>query len=146
MRKKLFVTLLMALVLVSGLFASSAANAPAATVNLIRNKVITNAELNAAIADYQGAGLTNLQVLDILINDEVFIQGAERAGITVTDTQLDSLYASQKSTLEEQVGRSLTQQQFESEVISQYGSVDNFKELLKNQYILQAYLMEAKGD
>lgn len=146
MRKKLFVTLLMALVLLSGLAASSASTAPAATVNLIRNKVITNADLNSAVQDYAGTGLTPVQVLDILINDEVFLQGAERAGIVVTDTQLESLYASQKTQIEAQLGRQITQQQFEAEVVSQYGSVDNFKEILKNQYILQAYLMQAKGD
>lgn len=146
MKKKLSITLLLLVAMVGSIFASSVNSSPAATVNLIRNKVITRAELQTAMETYSQSGLTQAEVLDILINDEVFLQGAERDGITVSDTQLDSLYSQQKSTLEQQYGVSISQADFEQMVVEQYGSIDEYKEYLKNQYILQAYLMQEKGD
>ena len=81
-----------------------------------------------------------------MINDEVFLQGAERDGITVSDTQRDALYTQQKSSIEAQLGMSLTEDEFEQIVLQSYPSVDEYKEALKNQYILQAYLMQEKGE
>ncbi len=146
MKKRIIASLLILLTLVGSVFAASVNSAPAATVNLIRNKVITTQELNDAIALYAGTGLSDLEVLQILINDEVFLQGAERAGVTLTSSQLDSLYAQQKSSIEQQVGASLTNEQYDQLIAQQYGSVENAKEYLKNQYILNTYVMQEKGD
>ena len=87
-----------------------------------------------------------LDVLDIMINDEVFLQGAERDGVTVTDAQVDALYAQQKNAYEQQAGATMTDEQFEQIVNQAYGSVEAYKETIRNQYILQTYLMQEKGD
>lgn len=145
--KKLSLIPLLLLVAVN-VFAASASliNSPAATVNLIRNKVITTADLDAAIKA-QGATQANaLDILQILINNEVFLQGAERDGITVSNAQRDQLYASQKSYIEQQNGITLTNAQYEDEVIREFGSVESYKKSLSEQYIMQAYLMQKKGD
>ena len=88
---------LVMLALLSLTVALSAANgsttiisSPAATVNLIRNHAITNEEVDREVENYRRAGmnLSRVQVLDILINDEVFLQGAERDGVVVNDMQV----------------------------------------------------------
>ena len=92
---KRFSTVLLLLLAASVLFAASMISEPAATVNLIRNSVITVEDLNAEVERYRNAGMTDVTVQDVLqtmINDEVFIQGAERDGITINDRQIDSLY------------------------------------------------------
>ena len=132
--------------LVASVFAVPNNNNAAATVNLIRNTVITNADLASQMQTLGATEDQALQVLNIMINDEVFLQGAERAGIIVNDTQRDALYSQQKRAYEQQVGQSLTDQQFEQIVNQSYGSVDAYKEALGNQYILQTYLMQERGD
>ena len=117
MKKIISLILVISLVLCSAFAVPNNRNA-AATVNLIRNTVITNADLANQMS---ALGATSddqaLSVLNIMINDEVFLQGAERDGITVTDAQLDALYAQQKSSYESQAGGTLTDEQFEQVVI-----------------------------
>ena len=121
-------------------------NSAAATVNLIRNEVITNAELNAQMQSLGASEDQALAVLNIMINDEVFLQGAERDGVTVTDAQKDALYSQQKASYIQQSGGTVTDGQFDQMAIQSYGSVDAYKEALGNQYILQTYLMQERGD
>lgn len=144
--RKFAATLLVMATLVASVFAVPNNNNAAATVNLIRNTVITNADLASQMQTLGATEDQALQVLNIMINDEVFLQGAERAGIIVNDTQRDALYSQQKRAYEQQVGQSLTDQQFEQIVNQSYGSVDAYKEALGNQYILQTYLMQERGD
>ncbi len=145
MKKKISIVLLMVLAAVSVFAVPNNRNA-AATVNLIRNTVITNADLNSQMQMLGASEEQALDVLDIMINDEVFLQGAERDGISVTDAQVDALYAQQKNSYEQQAGTAITDEQFEQMVVQAYGSVDSYKETIKNQYILQAYLMQEKGE
>ena len=145
MRKLVSTILVMSLVAVS-LFAVPANNNAAATVNLIRNTVITNNDLAQQMAGVGASDDQALAVLNIMINDEVFLQGAERDGVTVTDAQVDALYAQQKSNVEQQSGQTMTDAQFEQLVVQSYGSVDAYKEAIRNQYILQTYLMQERGD
>ena len=51
-----------------------------------------------------------------------------------------------KRQLREASPERLTDEQFEQMVVQAYGSVDSYKETIKNQYILQAYLMQEKGE
>ena len=105
-------------------------NSAAATVNLIRNEVITNAELNAQMQSLGASEDQALAVLNIMINDEVFLQGAERDGVTVTDAQKDALYSQQKASYIQQSGGTVTDEQFDQMAIQSYGSVDAYKEAL----------------
>ena len=149
---KRFSTVLLLLLAASVLFAASMISEPAATVNLIRNSVITVEDLNAEVERYRNAGMTDVTVQDVLqtmINDEVFIQGAERDGITINDRQIDSLYRQVFNNAVQQaaaVGQTVTEDQFQAEVIRQFGSLENYRESLKNQQILNMYLMQERGD
>ena len=90
-------------------------------------------------------GVTKADALDTLINNEVFLQGAERDGITVTDRQVDQLYAQAKANAAAQAGRTVSDAEFEAEVNRQFGSVDAYKQALKEQYIVNQYVMLKKG-
>lgn len=60
---------------------------PVATVNLIRNEVITRTELDNELQNYKDQGyqdVTESDVLEALINEKVFLQGAERDGFIVS--------------------------------------------------------------
>ena len=141
----LFVLLLAAL---SILPASSIISRPAATVNLIRNQVISEAELDDEYQNYvnMGAqGMTKMDVLNILINNEVFLQGAERDGVTVSDRQLDQLYAQARANAGAQAGRTVTDEEFAAEATRQFGSVDAYRQALKEQYIVNQYVLLEKG-
>ena len=128
--------------------ASSMISRPAATVNLIRNEMISEDEMEKEYQRYlsMGAqGVTRQYALDTLINNAIFLQGAERAGITVSDRQVDQLYASQRSNASAQAGRTVTEEEFAAEAERQFGSVDAYKEALKEQYIVNQFVMLEKG-
>lgn len=136
------------LLLSAAVFAATATtviNQPAATVNLIRNKVITYQDVNNALAAQNLTAENALQVLDILINNEVFLQGAERDGVKITDSQVNQLVAQQKSNFEQQTGQKFTTDEFNNQIIAAYGSLDAYRTAIKEQYIVQTYLVQKKG-
>ena len=96
MKKRFLSVLLVLFLALSVIGAASLVSSPAATVNLIRNKAITNDEVDAMLKQYQNAGVSadRSQILNILINDEVFLQGAERDGALATEQEVES-YVSQ---------------------------------------------------
>ena len=149
MRKHSLIAVLLVLVCaLSALPADSIISRPAATVNLIRNHAISESELDSEYLRYSSmaAGVTKAQVLDTLINDEVFLQGAERDGITVSDRQVDQMYSQMKANLEAQAGQPISDADFEAEVVRQFGSVGAYKQMLREQTIVNQYLMLKRGD
>ena len=143
---KKIITLILLVAISTTLFAASLSSSPAATVNLIRNTRITVEDLNKKIAELGATQDQALDVLNIMINDEVFLQGAERDGITVNDSQKNALYSQMKTQIEQANGVSLTQEEFDNLAIEQYGSIEAYKEYLAQNYIVQAYLTKVKGD
>lgn len=149
--KRVFAVIAMLLAVFS-VSAASMISQPAATVNLIRNSVITVEDLNAEVERFRNAGMQNVTAQDVLqtmINDEVFIQGAERDGIVINDRQIDSLYKQVFNNAVQQAalaGQTVTEDQFQAEVIRQFGSIENYRESLKNQQILNMYLMQERGE
>ena len=144
--------MLMVLLAAFSVSAASMISQPAATVNLIRNSVISVEDLNAEVERYRAAGMTNVTAQDVLqtmINDEVFLQGAERDGITINDRQIDSLYRQVFTNAQQQAalaGQTVTEDQFEAEIIRQFGTVENYRRSLRNQQILNMYLMQERGE
>lgn len=122
---------------------------PIVRINLIRNTVITQQQLDEAVSNYSEAYGTSLEpatVLDALVSDELFKQGLERDGFTLTEDQKSQLLASQKANIESQLGATLTDEQFEQILQSQQGiSIEEYKAYLANQYLLQAYVSSAKA-
>ncbi len=126
----------------------AAISQPAATVYLTKNEVISQDEVTALVQNYKQTGqtVTTAEVLEALIDQKVFLQGAERDGYSINDRQLDSLYAQQKANVEQQAGRTLTDKEFEDLVIANYGSVNTFRTQLRNSAIMEQYLPAKKGD
>ena len=148
-RKVSFIIMLVACL--SFTLSASSLSAPAATVNLIRNKAITVQELNKELEGYAEAGVetTAMDALQSMINTEVFLQGAERDGVSISDRQIDVIYNQVYQSAVQaaaQQGLSLSIEDFEAEVIKQIGSVAEYKETLKKQQIIQSYLMQERGD
>ena len=112
--KKVLSIFALSILFVTALTAASISS-PAATVNLYENEIITKQQLAEQVDFFKANGYqnaTDAEVLEAMINDMVFLQGAKRDGYYVDDRTLDSLYASQKTGLEEQTGVSITNEQF----------------------------------
>ncbi|MCR5732674.1 MAG: peptidylprolyl isomerase [Sphaerochaetaceae bacterium] len=125
---------------------SAVGTSPAATVNLIRNEIITYDMLEKEVARYNAPAENTLDVLNLMINDRVFLQGAERDGITVSNQQREEMYRTYKKNYENSVGATISQEEFDQMAVEAFGSVDAFKDALKNQYILDTYVEKVKGD
>ena len=149
---KKMLTIAAVLLAAAALGAASMISQPAATVNLIRNEVITTDELDQQVARLQAAGAQDINPLDALqtlINDKVFLQGAERDGITISDRQLESNYRQVFNNAVQQAaqyGQTITEDDFRAEIIRQFGSVEAYMAALKNQAIMQMDRTQEKGE
>ncbi len=149
--KRVTLTLVLLIIVALALPASSMStllDTPAATVNLIRNRAITNAEVDQMVSEYtaQGVPVDRTQVLNIMINDEVFLQGTERDGVVIDDQTLDQVMAQQKSYVESQAGQRLSDSDYRQIITSQTGlSYDEYRESIREQLLVNQYLMLMKG-
>ena len=139
---------ILSILLVMVTLSAATISSPAATVNLTKNKVITMDQLNKEVELYtkNGVSVQQIDVLNSLIDEILIEQGAARDGYSVTDSEVEQLYANQKKSVEAQAGRTLTDAEFESLVAESYGSVDEYKSYLKLQYLTQIYVSGAKAD
>ena len=139
---------ILSILLVMVTLSAATISSPAATVNLTKNKVITMDQLNKEVELYtkNGVSVQQIDVLNSLIDEILIEQGAARDGYSVTDSEVEQLYANQKKSVEVQAGRTLTDAEFESLVTESYGSVDEYKSYLKLQYLTQSYISGAKAD
>ena len=139
---------ILSILLVMVTLSAATISSPAATVNLTKNKVITMDQLNKEVELYtkNGVSVQQIDVLNSLIDEILIEQGAARDGYSVTDSEVEQLYANQKKSVEAQAGRTITDAEFESLVTESYGSVDEYKSYLKLQYLTQSYVSGAKAD
>ena len=139
---------ILSILLVMVTLSAATISSPAATVNLTKNKVITMDQLNKEVELYtkNGVSVQQIDVLNSLIDEILIEQGAARDGYSVTDSEVEQLYANQKKSVEAQAGRTLTDAEFESLVAESYGSVDEYKSYLRLQYLTQIYVSGAKAD
>ncbi len=153
MRKGIVATLLVILTAAS-LLTAAAISAPAATVKLTRTVPITVAELESEVRQYQestrAAGgdpttVDPLQVLNLLINNELFRQGAARDGVKITDAMIDSAYANQKATIEASYGQRLTDEQFAQVIANNFGTVADYRTMIGEQLLVDAYVRLKKS-
>lgn len=122
---------------------------PVAVVNLTKPEMISQADLDKKIAEYRDSILksggsedqvSSDDVLEIMINDLLVIQGAERDGVTVTESQIDSMVATQKANIEKNLGRTLSNTEFEN-FLNYYGTnLKDYRKSLKNNYIVDTYV------
>ncbi len=137
------------------LTAATIGGAPAATVRLTKTTPISMAELDAEVAEYQqsakaagqdSASIDPLQVLNLLINNELFRQGAARDGVKITESMIDSAYATQKANLEASYGQSITDAQFAEIISNNFGSVEAYRKMVGEQLMVDSYVRLKKAD
>lgn len=125
-----------------------------ATVNLTRTEGISTLQVERRIeqvkAARQQAGLPpgdvdRDEVIDSLIAEILMQQAAERAGISISDAQLDQVIVNQKKSVEEQAGQPLTDHQFQELVARQAGmNWTQFRESIRTSLIQQQYITSSK--
>lgn len=129
-------------------------SSPAATVRLTKTTPITVAELEAEVARYQASAVQSgtdpasvdaLQVLNLLINNELYRQGAARDGVKITDAMIDQAYAAQKASIESNYGQKLTDDEFKQVVNSNFGSVESYKKMISEQLMVDTYVRMKKA-
>ena len=125
----------------------------AATVNLTKTEAITVGQLRMEVQRMEKAsGKTlskneRLQVLDVIINERLVIQAAERDRIMVTENEVNQQMEQLRNVLAQQLGRKPTESEFAQAVMNESGlDVQTFKDQLRRQLIVQKYLMAKKGD
>lgn len=154
--KRLTLIVALLILMTTSAYAQVVLQQPAAVVNLTEPKQITIEELDAKYADYKSARaaagvdtstITKERVLNIMINDILVLQGADRDGVTLSDSDLDTLLKRQKDSVSSQVGRQLDDAQFEQILSSYYGlTLEEYRKRIYEDYIVNAYVQKAKAD
>lgn len=136
---------------------------PLAVVKLNKSETITLKQLRTRVEVYQKqTGAANFTIdqkkklLDTLIGEKLIVQAAQKDGLTITDSQVNSYFL---SSLSQMAGRNVTEQQFADMVKQQTGqSFDEFmvsqlgmnvadtKAYLKVQLTVQQYVLSKKQD
>jgi hypothetical protein len=132
---------------------------PLATIKLQRSESITLRQLKTRVEMYQKqtgtASFTLAQkkeILDAMIDEKLVVQAAQKAGLTVTDAQVNQYFI---QNISQQMGKVVTEQEFATYIKQQTGkslddyirgetgmNVAEFKANLKNQLIVQQYLVQ----
>ena len=150
MKKSMILVAVAVLAVIFAFPAFSAISTPIVRLNLTKNYVITQEQLDQKLADYTevyGDGIDAATVLDAMISDQLLAQAMERDGFTLNDDQKNELLAAQKASIEEQLGQSITDEQFEYLIGQNYGvDLDYYKEYLSQQYLVQNYVMNSKPE
>lgn len=128
----------------------SAISTPIVRVNLTKTEIITKEQLNEKkeIYSQQYQNLDEAQILDAMISDILFEQALERDGYVLTEEGKDQLLENQRATFAEAFGMAtLTDEELAYVVDLYYGAtVEEYREYLADQYVLQAYVMNTKQE
>ncbi|HOE83847.1 MAG TPA: peptidylprolyl isomerase [Sphaerochaeta sp.] len=152
--RKGFVATVSVILMATSLLTAATISAPAATVKLTKTVPISMAELESEVRQYQESAKASggdpttvdpLQVLNLLINNELFRQGAARDGVKITDAMIDSAYASQKASIEASYGQRLTDEQFAQVIVNNFGSVADYRTMIGEQLLVDSYVRLMKA-
>ena len=122
---------------------------PAAIVNLVKSEPITVKQLRTEVERMEmAAGQTmnqneRLQVLDVMINERLAIQAAERDRIAVTENEVNQQVQEVRNQIAQVLGRQPTDAEFAQAVDM---DVPTFKETVRRQMTTQKYLMTKKDN
>ncbi len=146
---KTYPLLILILVLITGTLSAAPAD-PAAAVQLLRQEIITVGELeqniaaeraNAEASGKDASSVDPMRILDIMINDALVLQGAERDGYLVSDTQINQIVEQQKQRIAQQTGAPVNDAQYEMNIRNLYGvSLQDFKVMLRDSSTVDQYV------
>lgn len=124
---------------------------PAAIVRLTKTEAISVKQLKAEVAKMEtqaGRALQpeeRRQVLDVMINEALALQAADRDKVVISDAELNNQLQQARSSMKAKLGRNPTDKEFEDAVKAETGmSLADFKEQMRRQLTIQKYLMTKK--
>jgi parvulin-like peptidyl-prolyl isomerase len=122
-----------------------------AIVRLTRSEPITVKQLRTEVEKMEKSGGRALtpaerrQVLDVMINERLAIQAAERDRVSISDTEINNQLQQFRASMSQSLGRQPTDQEFEIAIRNETGTDgETFRNTLRNQMLVQKYLMEKK--
>jgi parvulin-like peptidyl-prolyl isomerase len=111
--------------------------------NLMRQP--TAAEFNTAMGSLNTE--QKRQVLDMLINEKLVVQAAERDKVTVSDNELNQQIQPLRARMVQAIGRQPTDAEFASAVKNETGlELAAWREQIRRQFLLQKYLEVKKAN
>lgn len=147
MLRKKFIFIVLIAVIVSSPLSAQILDRTVAVVRLERTVNIGTRALNRQVGLFEaqlGRELNSeerREVLESMINDELIAQAAARAGIEISDSQLQQFIDQERQGL----GPSVTQEQFQLLVEQQIGlSFDDYVAELRKQLLQQRYIQETQ--
>jgi parvulin-like peptidyl-prolyl isomerase len=151
MMKRIVFFILFSLLFVISAFSQNDLQA-VAVVNLIRSEPITVRQLRTEaerVEKGSGRPLTidgRKQVLDVMINERLVLQAAERDKVLVTDNELNQQIQQLRNEMSRQIGRAPSDDEFAQALKNESGlDMTAFREQMRKQMIIQKYLMNKKG-
>jgi parvulin-like peptidyl-prolyl isomerase len=124
---------------------------PAAIVNLSRSEPITVKQLRTEVELRERSAGRALnaeerrQILDVMINERLAIQAAERDRIAVSENELNQQFQQLRAGMVQAIGRQPTDAEFATAVQNETGlELPAFREQLRRQLIVQKYLQSKK--
>ncbi|HAF86875.1 MAG TPA: peptidylprolyl isomerase [Sphaerochaeta sp.] len=151
---KRFLVLVTTVLLASTMLFAAPIGAPAATVRLTKTTPISVSDLEAEVDRYKASAVQNgtdpasvdpLQILGLLINNELFRQGAARDGVKITDAMIDQAYATQKTNIESNYGQKLSDEEFKQVINANFGTVESYKKMIGEQLMVDTYVRMKKA-
>ncbi|MDL2230014.1 SurA N-terminal domain-containing protein, partial [Treponema sp. OttesenSCG-928-L16] len=146
MKRLLFFISIMALA--GGALYSQSDLQPAAIVNLTKSEAITVKQFRTEVETMEKASGRTLnaaerkQVLDVMINERLALQAAERDRVTISDGEVNQQMQQLRSSMVQQLGRQPTDAEFALAVKNETGlEVNAFRDQMKRQLTIQKYLM-----
>ncbi len=150
------------LILFGGMLAFAQADLqPLANVKLNKSESITLKQLKNRVEAYKlQTGMTSFtvaqkkEILDAMIDEALVVQAAQKAGINVTDSQVNEYFL---SNMAQQIGQQLTEAQLAQLVKQQTGmsldeyikkqvgmTLGEYKTYMKNQLLVSQYIVSQK--
>ena len=139
-------------VLISAFISAQQANLqPAAVVNLTKSEVITVGQLRTEVSRMEASAGRSLnvperrQVLEVMINEKLVMQAADRDKVVVTDNEVNQYINQTRAALSQQLGHAPTDAEFAQAIKSETGLEMNvFREQFHRQLVMQKYLLTKK--
>ena len=158
--KRLALFVSMIFMVCSGVFAQADLQ-PLATVKLNKSETITLKQLKNRVEIYgKQNGISSFtveqkkEILDAMIDEKLVVQAATKAGMVITDTQVNQYFL---QNISQQIGKDVTEAEFEEIIKQNTGKsldeymknstgmeLDEYKAYLKNQLIAQQYILQQK--
>jgi hypothetical protein len=126
---------------------------PIAKVNLTKTEVITVKQYRAEVERTEKTAGRPLspenrkQVLDMMVNEKLVIQAAERDKITISENEVTQQFEQLRVQLSRNIGRQPSDAEFAAAVRNQYGlELPAFRDQVRRQLIVNKYLQTKKQD